>query len=64
MQNIEIFLEKCDECEFLFGVELQADLELLVWVIGVIQDLLVALVLCYSLLLVVHLPIGGWQGGG
>jgi hypothetical protein len=49
---------------FLFGIELWADLELLLR-IGVIgQNFLVVLILYCPLLLVVHLWISGWLGRG
>jgi hypothetical protein len=38
-KNIQIFLEKSDECEFLFEVEIRVDPELLVWLVRVSQDL-------------------------
>jgi hypothetical protein len=60
-ENIKIFLERSDEHEFLFGVELQANLELLIRIIGVSQNLFIIFILRCSLLLVVHLVIdGGW----
>jgi hypothetical protein len=34
-KNVEIFLEKSDEREFLFGVKLRANLELLVGITGI-----------------------------
>jgi hypothetical protein len=55
-KDIKIVPEKSDECEFLFMVEVVADLELLVWVVGVHCNLLV---FCFqdSLQLVLHLLI-------
>jgi hypothetical protein len=57
-KDIKIVPEKSDECEFLFMVEVVADLELLVWVVGVHRNLLV---FCFqdSLQLVLHLLING-----
>jgi hypothetical protein len=40
-ENIEIVPEKSEEHEFLFGVEIQADLEILVRIVGIDQNLLV-----------------------
>jgi hypothetical protein len=62
-KNIQIFSEESDEHEFLFGVEHGADLELLVWIIGVCQDFLAILICHCSLLLVVRLLINGQLGG-
>jgi hypothetical protein len=59
-----IFLEKNDDHEFLFRVELRADLEVFVRIIVVSWNLLVVFILRYSFLLIVHLLIGGQLGGG
>jgi hypothetical protein len=59
-----IFLEKNDDREFLFGVELRADLEVFVRITVVSWNLLVVFILRYSFLLIVHLLIGGQLGGG
>jgi hypothetical protein len=45
VKNIEIFLEKSEEHNFLFGVELRANLELLLRIVGVSQNLLDVLIL-------------------
>jgi hypothetical protein len=57
-KNIKIYPEKCDEREFLFGVEVATNPELLVWVAGVNHNFIV---FCPqgSHQLVVHLLIGG-----
>jgi hypothetical protein len=49
-EDIQIFLEKSNECEFLFGVELRAETKLLVDVVGVHWNFLV----CGPLLLVIR----------
>jgi hypothetical protein len=54
-EDIKIFLEKSDECEFLFGVKTYADAKLLVQVIEANWDFFVYNVL----VLVVPLLIGG-----
>jgi hypothetical protein len=59
-----IFLAKNDDREFLFGVELRANLEVFVRIIVVSWNLLVVFILRYSFLLIVHLLIGGQLGGG
>jgi hypothetical protein len=49
-EDIQIFSEKSDEREFLFGIKLRAEMKLLVGVIGVYHNFLI----CSSLLLVVR----------
>jgi hypothetical protein len=63
-RHIEVFPEKSDEHEFLFGVELWADLELLLRIIGVNQNFHAILILRYPLILIVHLLIDEWWGRG
>jgi hypothetical protein len=50
MQRHPDFLKKSDKCEFLFGVELRAEMKLLVDVVGVHRNFLV----CGPLLLGIH----------
>jgi hypothetical protein len=45
-ENIKIFPEKTDEREFLFGVELWVNLELLLRISGIGQNFLVVPILC------------------
>jgi hypothetical protein len=54
-EDIQIFLEKSDEREFLFGIKLRIETKLLVGVIGVYHNFLV----CGPLLLVIRHLIGG-----
>jgi hypothetical protein len=62
-KDIKIVLEKSDESEFLFGVKVVADPELLVRVAGIHYNLLV-FYLQGSLQLIVRLLIGGhWSRG-
>jgi hypothetical protein len=57
-KDIKIVLEKSDEHEFLFGVEVVTDPEILVWVVGIHYDLLV-FCLQGSLQLIICLLING-----
>jgi hypothetical protein len=52
-EDIQIFSEKNDEREFLFGLKACADSELLVWVAGVNWDFFIII------LLQIHQLIGG-----
>jgi hypothetical protein len=51
-EDIQIFPEKSDECEFLFGLKACADLELLVRVAGVKYNFLIISLLLFACLLI------------
>jgi hypothetical protein len=55
-ENIQIFSEKSDEREFLFEVELRAEMKLLVGVVWVHLNVLA----CGPFLLIIRWLIGGW----